>query len=423
MDNSYPFRKEASSNIIQINEYEVIIFSILFYFFQEENKENLKKNDISKKSSIKEKNKKIFSEKNHEKMKKKAKDNKSKKKLSLYNKPNSTRNQLSLNLNLSSNNDLNNEINKYKSNKTTKTICIFHIEKVPKIKTGTNSNNINNINNENIPYYSHLNFDRINSKEEVSCAGEYLEEIYLNLLIEESNSIIKPKIGYMNMQKEINEQMRAILVDWIIEVHFQFNLRQETLYMTIWIIDTYLSFHFISRKKLQLLGISCLLISCKSEEIYFPQQNKFIEVTDGAYTKDELIIMENEILKKLNFNIVFPTSNDFYNILSKLYNFNKKQYFLGKYFIESVLIDYHMIKYSPSVISAACVYLVMKYYGINGYQKLYSKFIINEKNPEDAIKDTAKEIYILVENLSKSKLTTIKNKYGLTQFENVSEIL
>ena len=356
-------------------------------------------------------------------MKKKAKDNKSKKKLSLYNKPNSTRNQLSLNLNLSSNNDLNNEINKYKSNKTTKTICIFHIEKVPKIKTGTNSNNINNINNENIPYYSHLNFDRINSKEEASCAGEYLEEIYLNLLIEESNSIIKPKIGYMNMQKEINEQMRAILVDWIIEVHFQFNLRQETLYMTIWIIDTYLSFHFISRKKLQLLGISCLLISCKSEEIYFPQQNKFIEVTDGAYTKDELIIMENEILKKLNFNIVFPTSNDFYNILSKLYNFNKKQYFLGKYFIESVLIDYHMIKYSPSVISAACVYLVMKYYGINGYQKLYSKFIINEKNPEDAIKDTAKEIYILVENLSKSKLTTIKNKYGLTQFENVSEIL
>ena len=427
MDNSYPFRKETSNNIIQINEYDVIIFSNLFNYFQEENKENSKKNNISKKSSTKEKNKKIFSEKGVEKFKKKGKDHRSKKKLSLYNKPNSTRNQLSLNLNLSSNNSLNSDINKYKSNKTTKTIRIFHIEKVEKMKTGiqsNNINNINNINNENIPYYTYLNFDRINNEqEEVSCAGEYLEEIYLNLLIEESNSIIKPKIGYMNMQKEINEQMRAILIDWIIEVHFQFNLRQETLYMTIWIIDTYLSFHFISRKKLQLLGISCLLISCKSEEIYFPHQNKFIEVTDGAYTKDEMIVMENEVLKQLNFNIIFPTSNDFYNILSKLYNFNKKQYFLGKYFIESVLIDYQMIKYSPSVISAACVYLVMKYYGINGYQKLYSKYIINEKSPEDAIKDTAKEIYILVENLSKSKLTTVKNKYGLTQFENVSEIL
>ena len=46
-------------------------------------------------------------------------------------------------------------------------------------------------------------------------------------------------MGYMTIQNEINEQMRAILIDWIIEVHFQFNLREETLYMAILIIDTY----------------------------------------------------------------------------------------------------------------------------------------------------------------------------------------
>ena len=344
------------------------------------------------------------------------------KKLSLYNKPKSSRNQINLNLNLSLINNIEKNISKNKSNKTTKTIRIFHIQKIPRNKSDEMVNNANII-NDNIPYYSYLNFNYINKEEEVSDAGEYLEEIYINLLIQERQSGLKPKIGYMNMQKEINEQMRAILVDWIIEVHFQFNLRQETLYMTIWIIDTYLSFHFISRKKLQLLGISCLLISCKSEEIYFPHQNKFIEVTDWAYTKEEMLIMENEILKKLNFNIVFPTSNDFYNILSKLYNFNKKQYYLGKYLIESVLIDYNMIKYSASIISAACIYLVMKYFGISGYQKLYNKYIINQNNPENVIKEAAQEICLLVENLSKSKLTTVKNKYRLNQFENVSEIL
>ena len=120
---------------------------------------------------------------------------------------------------------------------------------------------------------------------------------------------------------------------------------------------------------------------------------------------------------------MFPTSNDFYNILSKLYNFNKKQYYLGKYLIESVLIDYNMIKYSASIISAACIYLVMKYFGISGYQKLYNKYIINQNNPENVIKEAAQEICLLVENLSKSKLTTVKNKYRLNQFENVSEIL
>ena len=374
----------------------------------------------------KEKNKKLSSSKSRQKDKKKVKENKPKKKLSLFNHPNSSRIPNSSDLNLSSSFlDIND--NNYKSNIKN----IFRIDKTPKIKknlnTSNNDININNNNNDNnnsnIINYSYLNFVFNNDQEKVSFAGEYLEDIYLNLLIEESQTEIKPKMGYMSTQNEINEQMRAILIDWIIEVHFQFNLRQETLYMTISIIDTYLSFHFISRKELQLLGIACLLISCKSQEIYYPQQSKFIEVTDGAYTKEDMLKMENDILKKLNFNIVYPTPNDFYNILSKLYNFDKKQYYLGKYFIECVLIDYKMIKYSSSVIAAACIYLVMKYFGINGYQKLYNNFIINEDNPENIIKDSAKNIYELVRNLSKSKLKTVKNKYSLTQFENVSEIL
>ena len=429
MENSFPTRKMNESNLIHINDYEVIYYINLFFYFQEENKENIQKNVyLNKKSFLKnnkEKSKKLASAKSRLKEKKKVKENKPRKKLSLLNHPKSSRIPSSSDLNLSSPFlDINN--NKSKSNIKN----IFHIDKTPKIKKNSDSNNndinINNNdnnNNKNIINYSYLNFDFNSDQEKVSFAGEYLEDIYLNLLLEERQTEIKPKMGYMSTQNEINEQMRAILIDWIIEVHFQFNLRQETLYMTISIIDTYLSFHFISRKELQLLGIACLLISCKSQEIYYPQQNKFIEVTDGAYTKEDMLKMENDILKKLNFNIVYPTPNDFYNILSKLYNLDKKQYYLGKYFIECVLIDYQMIKYSSSVIAAACVYLVMKYFGINGYQKLYSNFIINENNPENIIKDSAKDIYELVGNLSKSKLKTVKNKYGLTQFENVSEIL
>ena len=82
-----------------------------------------------------------------------------------------------------------------------------------------------------------------------------------------------------------------------------------------------------------------------------------------------------------------------------------------------------MIKYSSSVIAASCAYLVMKYYGIQGYQKLYNNFIVNDKSPEDAIKDTAKEVYVMVDNLSKSKLKAVKNKYSMEQFEKVGEII
>ena len=245
----------------------------------------------------------------------------------------------------------------------------------------------------------------------------------MNLLLEERESTIKPKFGYMANQPEINEIMRAILIDWIIDVHLRFNLRQDTLFMTIWLIDAYLSFALVQRDKLQLLGITCLLISGKAHEIYYPQHNKLLEMTDNAYIKEEMLTMENEILKKLNFFIVCPNPIDFYNILSKMFNFEKKQYYLGNYFIEAALINYPILKYSSSVIASSCAYLVMKYYKINGYQKLYNNFIVNEKCPEDVIKDAAKEIYFLVDNLSKSKFKSVKKKFSLTQFENVSEIL
>ena len=391
--------------------------------------------------NTKDKSKKITYNKFEEKGTKKRKENKNRKKLALLglNKPNSSRNPQILNLNLASNIDINIDINNINNNNLIKSsdisininkketnkknkIQIFRIDKVPKIQNEKENQNLIKKEKEK-PDYLYLNFNFQNSQENISYVGEYLEEIYVNLLLEETQATTKPKFGYMNTQPEINEIMRAILIDWIIDVHLRFNLRQETLFMTIWLIDTYLSFAFVHRDKLQLLGITCLLISCKSHEIYYPQNDKLIEMTDNAYSKEEMLTMENEILKKLNFFIVCPNPIDFYNILSKMFNFEKKQYYLGNYFIESALVNYQILKYSSSVIASSCTYLVMKYYRINGYQKLYNNFIINEQFPEDVIKDAAKEIYVLVDNLSKSKFKSVKKKYSLTQFENVSEIL
>ena len=340
------------------------------------------------------KNKKIVNSKLMEKGIKKVGDNRHRKKLALIglNKLNSNRDSQVINLNLSKNISIDLDLDKIKK--------------------------INNINNNNLIKSNDIDINininkTISNNNDNNNNGEYLEEIYLNLLLEEKQATIKPQIGYMNNQNEINEIMRAILIDWIIDIHLRFNLRQETLFMTIWLIDTYLSYAFVPRDKFQLLGITCLLISCKSHEIYYPQQNKLIEMTDNAYTKEEMLKMENEILKKLNFYIVCPNPIDFYNILSKMFGFEKKHYCLGNYFIES---------YSSSVIASSCAYLVMKYYRINGYQKLYNNFILNEQNPEDVIKDAAKEIYILVENLAKSKFKSVKKKFALAQYENVSDM-
>ena len=66
-------------------------------------------------------------------------------------------------------------------------------------------------------------------------------------------------------------QMRAILVDWLVEVHMKFNLVSETLYLCINVIDRYCEIVNVPRAKLQLVGVTALLIACKYEEIYPPE--------------------------------------------------------------------------------------------------------------------------------------------------------
>ena len=250
-----------------------------------------------------------------------------------------------------------------------------------------------------------------------------MEEIYYNLLLDEKEIKIKARYGYMNNQKYINEQMRAILIDWIIEVHFHFKLNEETLFQTIWIIDTYLTYQIIPRNKLQLLGITSLLIACKYNEIYYPSNNKLINITNNAYEVKDLLQMEREVLEKLEFNIMSPNPMIFYDIISKSFNFNKKQYNLGIYFLESSLIDYHMIKFPSSIIALSCAYIVMKFFCLKNYIYLYNiSNICNKVNNNEQpklIKESAKNLCILVKNINNSNLQAIKTKYSLKQFDNV----
>ena len=76
---------------------------------------------------------------------------------------------------------------------------------------------------------------------------------------------------YMDLQLDINAKMRSILVDWLIEVHRKFDLMPETLYLTMNIVDRFLSMKIVTRKELQLVGISAMLIACKYEEIWAPE--------------------------------------------------------------------------------------------------------------------------------------------------------
>ena len=108
-----------------------------------------------------------------------------------------------------------------------------------------------------------------------------------------------PTPGYMRTQEDINERMRGILIDWLLEVHLKFKLVPETLYLTVNLIDRYLELEPVKRDKLQLVGVTAMLIACKYEEIYAPEVNDFVYITDNAYSKKEIQDMEYIMLKKI----------------------------------------------------------------------------------------------------------------------------
>jgi cyclin B len=216
--------------------------------------------------------------------------------------------------------------------------------------------------------------------------------------------------------------MRSILIDWIIEVHNRFHFKTKTLFQTVYIIDLYLSYENIEKKNFQLLGIASLLIACKENEIYVPNPQQFIEVTDFAYQKKDLLIMEKKIMHVTKFEILIPTAEEFYSIISKKFNFTEKQYELGNYFLDSSLVDYDLLKYQPSTIGVACAYIVMKYFQINGYRDLYSSKMTNVYFPQKTIKDCARDLCRFVKNLSNSTLLAAKEKYSSVEHGNVAAI-
>ena len=281
-----------------------------------------------------------------------------------------------------------------------------------------------NISKEMVIYFDTIHITN------VQIPKDYLNTIYYNLLVEEGHDITsKPVHTYMKKQKEINDQMRSILVDWIIDVHHKFGFTDETLFMTVSIIDRYCSSEQISRIKYQCLGITALMIACKHEEINVPKVEDFIYITDNAYTKEEVFKMENDVLSKLNFELLYPSPIKFYEYLSLHFNFSKKYHFLGKYLMETFLLDLKYVKYKPSVISCACTYIVMKFFKMINYRQSYEKkFFLLDENVNTipsgcGVKDCAQDICIYVDNINNTNLLSCQKKYSKNEFENVSTLI
>jgi len=274
--------------------------------------------------------------------------------------------------------------------------------------------------NNNTVTLTHESLDDL----EISCETqnpqnvcEYQNEILV--FLKTTENLFLPKYPYMKgFQTDINDKMRSILIDWLVDVHLKFKLLPETLYLTVNLIDRYLERNIIKRTKLQLIGVTAMLIACKYEEIYAPEVRDFVYITDQAYTKEEILKIENHMLNSLEFNITTPSSFRFLELYSNYLKLDEHSFMFCRYLLELFLVDCKTNKYNPSLLSASSIYITLKITKKNEFD-LVTKL---SEYPEEKLRECAKDICLILDSEEKNTLKAVKKKFAQSKYLEVSKI-
>lgn len=230
------------------------------------------------------------------------------------------------------------------------------------------------------------------------------------------------KIDYkfLSRQNDINSKMRAILIDWLVDVSVKFKLIDITLFSTITLLDKFLKTRQVHRQNLQLLGVTCLMIVSKFEEIYPPSITDYVCVCDKAYTQDQLLDSEADVLQTLQFDLAVTPSIVFYQDLIQDIDFPEKTICFGAYILEISLLDPTSRKYTNKELACGSIYLINKIFKCG-------KSWTNELSrictglTETKVKSCAKELYKVLSQISTTNLTAIKRKYATAENYEVSK--
>lgn len=203
---------------------------------------------------------------------------------------------------------------------------------------------------------------------------------------------------YMESQPDINSRMRSILVDWLVEVHMKFRLVPETLFLSVNIIDRYCSLVSVKRSKLQLVGVTALLVACKYEEIYPPEVRDCVYITDRAYSRQEVLDMEQDIVNRLKFKFTVPTAHPFLKRFLQITKASKMAIPAASYFMERTLQEDDLLQFRPSLVAASAVSLAINHPDIREKDGILEKpsGVVSHRDPSFVFATSVKHTIMFV---------------------------
>jgi len=223
---------------------------------------------------------------------------------------------------------------------------------------------------------------------------------------------------YMSAQTEITEPMRAILVDWLVEVQESFELNHETLYTAVKMTDLYLSKKQVKKEDLQLVGATACLIACKVDERIPPMVDDFLYVCDDAYSREQLMKMERKMLTVVGFDVGYSLSYRFLRRYGRVCRLTMPVLTLARFILELSLMEYTFnVESSESQVAAGCLVLALKMKDIKGWGpslSYYSGYKVSSLQP------MVNRLLAMMKQPSKDNLKTVRSKYGHKVFHEVA---
>jgi len=276
-----------------------------------------------------------------------------------------------------------------------------------------------------------FNIDDIDSEDvdDPQLVVDYVNEIYEYMRIMEKTQSVKKayldgKIG------AILPKMRSVLVEWLVEVHQQFSLLQETLYFSVAILDRYMqvSCQNVPRKSLQLVGVTAMFIAAKYEEMYAPEIGDFVYITDNAYSQAQIREMEIKIMSVLGFDMGRPLPLHFLRRNSKAGQVDATAHTMAKYVMELTLLEYGFCHVLPSEIAAVALAFSLKALDIDDkpLSELWTSTLqyYSQYSVEDfavTLQQVAQMVLNTTRAPEKSKLLAIRKKYANKKFGKIAE--
>ena len=233
-------------------------------------------------------------------------------------------------------------------------------------------------------------------------------------------------------QTEVNDKMRAVLLNWLLSVHHKFRFRHQTFFTAVALLDLYCASRPVTRERYQLLGFASLFAAAKFEEIFPPKLATFLSVCDNFCGREQVLAAEAELLLAVDFKVPLHTTLQLVDLLTYRLGASPAVVEVAHSLAFAALFDLRSGEYGAERLARACIHLGLRVVSRQARER-GEELSVQEKEFERQLNGKAgvgagagefdprvvKFMGFLVRSLDKAKLFAIRKPFPF--FQNLAE--